>query len=101
MKIRVFDKLGIFAGNKDVAMAIREKAILPALERNEEVILDFTGVEGATQSFVHALISDPMRKYGPDVLDKIVFQGCNAEIANIIRIVASYMQVGLSDDEQS
>jgi len=60
MRVKIYEKLGNFAGNKDVAMSIRIKAILPALERREEVIIDFDGVNGATQSFIHALISDPI-----------------------------------------
>ncbi|OGJ61998.1 hypothetical protein A3C37_00660 [Candidatus Peribacteria bacterium RIFCSPHIGHO2_02_FULL_53_20] len=99
MRIRIFDKLGAFAGNKDVAMTMREKAIIPALEKGEEVIIDFENVEGATQSFIHALISDPMRKFGIDVLDKMKFQSCKPNVAKIIRIVTSYMQAGLGDDE--
>jgi len=65
---------------------------MPALARQEEVVIDFSGVEGATQSFVHALIADALRQYGPDALDKILFKGCNETIKKIIGIVTEYMQ---------
>jgi hypothetical protein len=65
---------------------------MPALARSEKVTVDFTGVGGATQSFVHALISEPLRTYGPDVLDKLYFKHCNPAIQQVITIVTEYMQ---------
>lgn len=40
----------------EAAAKIREERILPLLERGELVLLDFSGVRAATQSFVHALM---------------------------------------------
>ena len=81
-----------FAENKDIAREIRLNKIIPALEMNEEIVLDFEKIEGITQSFIHALISDVMRKYGVDVLDRIVFKNCNENVKKIISIVVEYMQ---------
>lgn len=94
-RIDVFDRAGAFAENKDVARNIRMQEIIPALEENEEVILDFKRVDAATQSFIHALISDVLRKYGNNVLDRISFKSCNETIKKIIGIVVDYMQEGL------
>ena len=94
MKIAIVDKAGEFAENKDVARDIRVREIIPALERHEEVVLDFEHVGAATQSFVHALISDLFRKYGNGVLDHIAFKSCNETIKKIIGIVVDYMQEG-------
>jgi len=99
--IVIFDRAGAFAENKDVARDIREQEIIPALDRNEEIIIDFQRVNGATQSFVHALISEMFRKYGTDVLDRVTFKSCNDTVRQIINIVADYMQEGMgieSDD---
>jgi len=41
---------------------------------------------------MHALISDLIRKYGIDVLDKIYFKNCNETVTKIINIVVDYMQ---------
>lgn len=38
--------------------------------RGERVVIDFDGVELATQSFIHALISDPIRQFGEDAIRK-------------------------------
>ncbi|MHB2025453.1 MAG: STAS-like domain-containing protein [Elusimicrobiota bacterium] len=73
--IRIRDRAGAFAENKDV-------------------VLDFEGVEAVTQSFIHALISDAIRKLGSGALDHIEFKSCNDEARKIIAIVADYMQEG-------
>lgn len=93
--ISVFDKAGAFAENKDVAREIRLREILPALEKNEEIVIDFERVDAATQSFVHALISDVLRKYGVDVLDRMSFKSCNETVQKIVGIVVDYMQEGM------
>jgi hypothetical protein len=93
--IVIFDMAGAFAENKDIAREIRIKEIIPALTRNEEVTLDFDRVDAATQSFVHALISDILRKYGASALDRIVFKSCNVTVKKIIEIVVEYMQEGM------
>ena len=91
-RIKLYKKVGVFAENKDLARDIRLKKIVPALERNRDVVLDFENIEGTTQSFIHALISDLIRKYGSEVLEKISFKSCNETVQKIIGIVVDYMQ---------
>lgn len=93
-KINLLKKVGSFAENKDVARDIRIKEIAPALEKDEKVVLDFKGIDAATQSFIHALISDLIRKFGNEVLDQIEFKSCNENVQKIIVIVTDYMQEG-------
>lgn len=92
MRVKFFKKVGLFAENKDVARDIRVNLLIPALEKKQRIVLDFEKVEGATQSFIHALISDLIRKFGNEVLDQIQFKSCNKTIKGIITIVADYMQ---------
>lgn len=92
MIIKLHKQLGDFAENKDLARSIRVDKIIPVLEKKENVILDFEGIESATQSFIHALISDLIRKYGDEVLEKVTFKSCNEKIQKIITIVVEYMQ---------
>ena len=84
--------VGSFAENKDVARNIRLERIIPSLEEDQEIILDFAGVDSATQSFVHALISDLIRIYGIEVLDTVFFKNCSEVVKKIINIVVEYMQ---------
>ena len=93
--IVLFTRVGAFAENKDIARDIRTKEIIPALKKNEDVILDFEQISAVTQSFIHALISDVIRKFGNDVLDHISFKSCNDTVQKIIGIVVDYMQEGM------
>ena len=93
--IIIFNKAGEFAENKDIARDIRLQEIIPALVKNEEVVIDFEKVGAATQSFIHALISDVLRKYSNNVLERIAFKSCNDTVKKIINIVVDYMQDGI------
>lgn len=92
MEIKIYNIVGNFAENKDLAKEIRIKQIIPNLENGEKIILNFVRVESATQSFIHALISDVIRKKGTEVLDDISFKDCNTTLKKIIGIVVDYMQ---------
>ncbi len=93
--IKLFKQVGPFAENKDIARKIRVEELIPHLEKQEEVTLDFQGIGSATQSFIHALISDLIRRYGVEVLDQIYFKNCNDIVKQIINIVVDYMQEGV------
>ncbi|MFH1856923.1 MAG: STAS-like domain-containing protein [Candidatus Omnitrophota bacterium] len=100
ININIFNRVGAFAENKDIAREIRIKEILPALTQGKEVTLDFNEVDAATQSFIHALISDILRKHGADVLDHIAFKSCNITVKKIIEIVVDYMLEGMGIEEE-
>lgn len=93
--IKMLNLVGNFAENKDLARKTRVDVIIPSLEKQVEVTLDFQDVDSATQSFIHALISDLIRRYGIEVLDEIYFKNCNDIIKKIINIVVDYMQEGI------
>lgn len=90
--IRIFDRAGAFAENKDVARDIRIGELVPALNNDEDIIIDFSNVDAATQSFVHALLSDVLRKFGVAILDRMEFKSCTIKVRKIIEIVVEYMQ---------
>ena len=92
IEINIFQKTGKFAGNKDIARDVRINEILPSLDKGERVTLNFKEVDSATQSFIHALISDVIRQEKIDVLDRVDFKNCNETIRKIIEIVIEYMQ---------
>ncbi len=82
---------GDFAENKDIAARLRENIIAPALGSGEQIRLDFTNVDGVTQSFMHALISQPIRQ-DPACIENIEFHGCNPIVRSIIEMVVDYSQ---------
>ena len=93
-RIEIHAHAGSFAENKDAARDLRLKEIIPALDKGEDVVLNFERVDAVTQSFIHALISDLMRKRGSDVLDHLEFKSCNDTVKKIITMVVDYMQEG-------
>jgi len=90
LKIRKY--AGDFAENKDIAKKLRIEKIMPALSKHNEVVLDFDRVSGATQSFIHALISDPIRELQDAAFDNLFYKNANDDIREIISIVYRYMQ---------
>ncbi len=90
--IYIYEHFGPFAENKKKAKGIRENIILPFLRKGGLVVLDFARVESATQSFIHVLLSHPIRELGEPILEMLQFRNCNVEIRNIIEIVCEYMQ---------
>lgn len=94
--VKMQEKVGKFAENKDVARDIRLKILLPALKEDRAVAFDFERVDGATQSFIHALVSDALRKFPDTVYDNVFFKNANPEIQQIVTIVYRYIQQSLS-----
>ncbi len=93
IEIRLFEETGSFAEDKDIARKVRTQKMIPSLDRGEEVVLNFGRIESVTQSFIHALISDIIRKYGPEIINNISFKNCNDTVKKIINIVIEYMQI--------
>jgi anti-anti-sigma regulatory factor len=92
LKIDLVEYTGTFAENKDTARKIREELLIPALNAEKNIVLDFSKVNTMTQSFTHALISDLIRSFGEDFFDKVSFKSCSPSVRRIINIVAEYMQ---------
>jgi len=92
IKIGIHEIAGDFAENKDLAKKLRTEKIMPAIKAGESLVIDFSRVSLSTQSFIHALISDAMRKHGMEVLDLISFKGCNPAVKALISTVCDYMQ---------
>lgn len=90
--------VGEFAEDKDLARDLRLQQIEPALRAGAEVGLDFSGVNLTTQSFIHALISGSIREHGPEILDCVIFKGCNDEVRSIVSTVVQYSQEGLGEE---
>ncbi|MCA9211315.1 MAG: STAS-like domain-containing protein [Planctomycetales bacterium] len=88
--VSIYQHVGERAENKDFARAVRTEIILPALAKEEEVCLDFAHVRMATQSFIHACISEAIRKYGNAALMLLEFRKCNTALQAIIATVVEY-----------
>jgi hypothetical protein len=96
-KINLNYEIGTFAENKDIAKSLREKVILPSLKQKEKIEIDFKGVNGATQSFIHALVSEAIRRYGDVAMDNLLYKNANEQIKEIIKTVYEYLQESLDN----
>ncbi|MBP7670677.1 STAS-like domain-containing protein [Candidatus Gracilibacteria bacterium] len=97
--IRLRKIVGDFAENKDIAKKLRIEKIMPDLSKGYQIILDFDGISGATQSFIHALISDPIRELKNVAFDNLLYKNANEDIREIISIVYRYMQESLEGND--
>lgn len=88
--MEIADLAGPFAEDKDVAREIRTANIIPAVRSGRRVVLDFDGVDVATQSFVHALISECIRSQKKTALKLIEFKSCQAAVKDVILTVVDY-----------
>ena len=70
---------------------------MPALKLGEQIEFDFQGIEGATQSFIHALISEAIREYKDVAFDNLLYKNANAQVKEIIKTVYAYMQESLAE----
>ncbi len=90
--IRIHDRVGEFAEDKDKAKKIRQEILWPQIKIGATVELDFANVEDVTQSFIHAMLSELIRETQGEVLDLIYFKNCNETVKRIINMVVDYMQ---------
>jgi hypothetical protein len=91
IKVEIGNLLGSFAEDKDAAARLRKEFILPALERGEDIELDFSGVTLTTQSFIHALISEGLRRHGEKALGSMTFKNCGTAVRGIVETVVQYV----------
>ena len=95
--INILERAGEFAENKDIAKELRIRDIIPALLDGKKVQINFNGVSGTTQSFVHALIAESIRQFGNRALENLEYAGCSDNVKEIIKTVYEYIQESLGD----
>ncbi len=90
-----------FAEDKDEARKIRIETVLPALDKNETVVIDFHDVKYSTQSFIHALLGEALKKYKDGALKRFEFKDCAPQIKSLIQLVVDYSLGGFGPQETS
>ena len=69
------------------AINLRERKIIPAIQKGETVVLDFSHAITATHSFLTALLADPIKILGLKSYKQIKIIGANETIRTIIDFV--------------
>ncbi len=92
VRLKVREHVGEFAENKDVGRELRRTIIGPAIDSGAAVEIDFRDVAVATQSFIHALLSEVIRQAPDKALQLMGFKNCNRAVKSTITLVAEYSQ---------
>ena len=79
-----------FEEDVEAAAQIRDETITPALNRGKSVVLDFSEVRFATQSFVHALFYKLFRDFDEVVVSHLFLVKCSKSTRKAIEFVAGY-----------
>lgn len=90
IEIKIPSGVDGFMEDKEIAREFRRERILPALEAGDDIVLDFSGIKYVTQSFVHALIHEALKRFGENVLDHLEFRNCSQPVKSIIELVIDY-----------
>ncbi len=81
-----------FANDKELAFSIQEQEILPRLELESDVVIDFTGVNNITQSFLHALVAMSLNEFGEVAYQHLCYRGTNEGIKSAVALLYQYLQ---------
>ena len=85
-----------FIDDKDAAKTIRVTTLMPALERDQTVVLDFKNVKASTQSFVHALVGEALNRFKESALDHLEFRNCSPQVRSLVELVVDYSLGGFN-----
>lgn len=96
-EIRIESGVNGFAENKDQAIRLRNTRVLPAIAEGGRVVLDFSAVKYATQSFIHALIGEALQTYGERALELIEFRHCSDAVRSVVELVVGYSLSGFAE----
>jgi hypothetical protein len=94
--VKVRAGAGGFSEDKDEARRIRTETILPALMTDSTVVLDFADVRYSTQSFVHALVGEVLKRFGEPILQRMEFRSCSPQVKSLVQLVVDYSLGGFS-----
>jgi len=98
--LKITPSAGELAEDKDRARELRLTEILPQLERNGKIVLDFKNVKYVTQSFVHSLLNEALKRFGAEVLESIEFKNCSPQVRTVVALVVDYSLGGFSNGDQ-
>lgn len=76
------------------------KKILTGIEKQEEIILDFIGIDYVITAFLNPVIGDLILQKGPDIMSKIKICHANSNILDKIKIVAKGALLKREDFEE-
>jgi len=89
LELHLADEFGPGLADGALALEFRMGRIDPYADICEEMVLNFTGVRVANSSFINALVAGAIEQSGPDLLNRLVFKGCNPVIRVLVEAAIS------------
>ncbi|TDV16249.1 STAS-like domain-containing protein [Paraburkholderia caballeronis] len=86
-----------FEEDVEQAAKVRDEIVLPTIASGAMVVLDFSGVKFATQSFVHALMYKVIRD-GQQIGSTLSIAGCTNSTREAVMAVAAYAKANGSEN---
>ena len=75
---------GPFAEDKEAAIKYRNNHLMPAVEQDEDILMDFADVKSAPHSFLSALLATAIGRMGMKAYKKIKIVNAAPEIRETI-----------------
>ena len=92
LELKLAEEFGPRLADGALAVEFRMGRMDPYVRISPEIVLDFTGIRNANSSFVNALVAGAIKQHGPEILDRLIFKGCNP----VVRVlVESAISLGL------
>ncbi len=85
--VNIQNYFGKWAEDKDAAISLRDRRLLPAIAEGKKIELDFRGVETAPHSFLNALLATPVQRLGVKAYQWIHVHNAIGSIHEVIRTI--------------
>lgn len=82
--VNVYNFFGRHADVKDEATRYRDRHLLPAVDEGKSIVIDFSGVESSTHSFLNALLASAVRRMGLMAYKRIRVINASSEIRETV-----------------
>lgn len=82
--MRIKDEIGEFCAEGRIGIEFMNNRVIPLLDVQENIVMDFDGVRSMNSSFANALFANLARKYGKRIITRLVFKNIRDNVKNEI-----------------
>lgn len=84
------ERFGTLCANGDKALSFLHDEVIPLIHEGKSIAFDFAGVRNMNSSFSNALLANLVMQEGVEVLDRITFKNCNANIKALVNAALDF-----------
>lgn len=82
--MRIKDEIGEFCAEGRIGIEFMNNRVIPLLDIQESIIMDFDGVRGMNSSFANALFANLAKRYGKKIVSRLIFKNIRNNVKNEI-----------------